>query len=1086
MKTRDVYISYFDPFDIFESLKSEFTQIFPLQNVHWKTSNGLVRTVDRLPIDLVSEDVNNIANEQNKTNEPFIRLLIVNCKSVDDYRSKVRPLVRQWLPSTTISGSKINVIPMIFLYANSEVIDSTIFKTVSLIDKFAKDFPNIKTLEIKSVYKSPKDKEEFWSQLSQQLRLSILDMFQQRLDQYQIKLNISKTVNDKLLLREKIFQLYSSFKLKEDAAVNLNMIKNDIHRKGCEDIPTGELQIPFTLSLDKEPLSISDMFNENSINKFKLYKYFLLKNLELLPMKHTKNQQSIEILSLVRKFLSYIREWYKDSAALLEFQYYFIESLLNILPVGDLSESNISLEVKAELLTINRDVWLCGVHIKKGYSIQGKCLPKLDINYNFDILPESYETENKFQETFLKKTKEMLSLFNQADSKRQRIVDILSIEIGTLYYQREEYEKAVNIFMSSYEYYTQSKWNVIGLNILKIFVDSLSKCSHLKTLQIEGADVPVSATLGNAYLNILKLTKKKSEKEKWWQKFLEVQEGAPTDLVHPIDGLFKINIVNSVYINNANTYKIDISIDNCGFPVAINVDLISLNLKNNNDQFMAFYATSCNISTGCTSITLESTECIFGKFSPVSLDINLGDTTFIKEFLDNSESQTIQVEQLYNPSSFLVDISLSQKLSLGNNSLDIGYSNLENCSDYSVEISVIPNGESYPVSFSSRENMYVMVFNKTENRTIIPYYLQKQVGSFEMEVRINFNLKDDDNIYSEVKIIKQECILPISVSVEDIFKKEFFYFKFHLNASVKEEPVILYKSKLLPPSDNNNYTIFGDYEPETPLYLKNEDSESCMNFYQIFSKNLFSSADIFNLKVTYNLLKEQIDGLVTDAILVQGDIEWYSKFEPWTLYWKNEILSKCVYNYSEFHLNRNVVLLSGTMCIPKMCINFRKLCINKDVHERMIETLKKISEGIQLSDIDVKAYTENIIQRELVVPVELPEFEQLFNLEFLKQGNEDLKVGEPSKFDIVINNLRNLWNEDKSEGSYSFEINSNNEWLIHGKKRMNILNEEEKFQVTLIPLKKGYLGLPKVQITDGEGESAKIDNPNAFETFLVL
>nr|CAI6682895.1 BPK_HP1_G0043770.mRNA.1.CDS.1 [Saccharomyces cerevisiae] len=76
--------------------------------------------------------------------------LIVNCISIDQYRAKVRPLVRETVASKSgicifIDRRKMIYKPIILLYANSEVVDSNLFKSVSLMEKFGKDFPHVQT-----------------------------------------------------------------------------------------------------------------------------------------------------------------------------------------------------------------------------------------------------------------------------------------------------------------------------------------------------------------------------------------------------------------------------------------------------------------------------------------------------------------------------------------------------------------------------------------------------------------------------------------------------------------------------------------------------------------------------------------------------------------------------------------------------------------------------------------------------------------------------------------------------------------------------------------------------------------------------
>lgn len=50
-----VLVSYFDPFDVFDALKEQFVEAFPLQNIHWKAPNGGLRTIETVPVSLLTE-----------------------------------------------------------------------------------------------------------------------------------------------------------------------------------------------------------------------------------------------------------------------------------------------------------------------------------------------------------------------------------------------------------------------------------------------------------------------------------------------------------------------------------------------------------------------------------------------------------------------------------------------------------------------------------------------------------------------------------------------------------------------------------------------------------------------------------------------------------------------------------------------------------------------------------------------------------------------------------------------------------------------------------------------------------------------
>lgn len=173
--------------------------------------------------------------------------------------------------------------PIILLYANSEVVDSNLFKSVSLMEKFGKDFPHVQTLEVRSVYRSPKDRQEFWNQFSQQIKASVLSIFQKRLTHLRHSLaNLQKGNNfeEQLLTREKLYELYVVFNILEDASLELQKIKKEILRRNM-NMPDGKLQVPFESS-SKSDESLGSIIIEGTLDKFQLHKYFFIRRLRLL------------------------------------------------------------------------------------------------------------------------------------------------------------------------------------------------------------------------------------------------------------------------------------------------------------------------------------------------------------------------------------------------------------------------------------------------------------------------------------------------------------------------------------------------------------------------------------------------------------------------------------------------------------------------------------------------------------------------------------------------------------------------------------------------------------------------------------
>lgn len=1088
--TGAVYISYFDPFDIFESIKEPFLEVFPLRNLHWKALNGSLKTVDEIPVNLVSET--KTFERENEDIRLFIRFVVVSCISADDYRAKVRPLIKQWLTPSENDDSRKDLaqspLPVILLYANSEVVDSKLFKSMLLIDKVAKDFPDVKTLEVKSVYKSAKEKEEFWGHMSQHIKSCVLDVFQSRLMYNQAELEkatSTENLSQEILFRENILELYLALNMLEEAKTELEKIKQCLWDKSMRELPNGTLENPFQFSQENnEQFRISEALAAKQLTKYEAEKYFFVKEFQIFMRDNPESRNYGGLYKLVRQFLSSASLLFIQEKGFLEFKVSFLDCC--ILYLRQRGQSALK-EVTAELLLMRRDCWLQGVLDCTNFSLIGKTFPPKDIHYSFDRYEYTYDTEKVFHETYAKYTKEIISLLSQCEGMRQRAVDILSIEIGFLHYQRKEYDKAVMLFLSCYEYYMQSRWDLIGVEILKVFIDSLVQCSSLTALEIDEELVPVSVVLSNAYLNIVRISSDKAEKGEWWRKFTKLQEANPTDLVYATEDLFHISLEDHIRLAGPNILGKDVIIKSNGIPDDIKVDSIALVVKRSDDTLMKFQRQDTILSASKTKYSLQTTEVTYGSFKAVSLEINFSNTTFLKEFIDNDAPELL-IEPIYDPRSIILTVEPAPQLNLGEYALQISCCNSDRLrsSDATITIAQASSNSVYPVSFTGdgQNNTRHIEVNEA---CIVPYYLKEPVTSFSVTVSFSFTKVDCDAKFTEVKSFDIDCCLPVSVSVEDIFKRDLFIFKFLLNSSTVDNPVVLHSTRMLPPSNSNQYDIQGHFQPEASLCLSANLNENCLNCYQITTKQSFTPTDCFHLQISYNTLKEQLDNLVTDAVLVQGDVNWYRKFEPWKHLWQSVVLPALHYDYEAFRESIVVVLIRDSLDLQRFSKIFKKLSIEGIVRQAMTECLLRIVEGVQLSDIDVNAYTKNLTPRRLMVPVDLPKFEQFFYVRLNIDENHELKVGMPIPFSIKIESLNAKWGHEGLAGKFLFEIISSNEWLVHGKKRMLITGEITELGLHIIPLKRGYLNFPRVEIINIDTEEpSRIDNANCFDTVLVF
>lgn len=1084
-----VCLSYFDPFDVFGAVQSEFSSIFPLDVVRWKTNDGSVRTIENLPVKLTVEDDQQQSNI--KFEEPYIRLIVVTCISVDEYRTKVRPLLHQWLPTVHDSSGPFTM-PLILLYANSEVTDTSIFKTMSVMDKLNKDFPDVQALELKSVYKSPAEKTEFWLKLSNKLKAFLIEVFQHRIRILESKLTRQFTENEELEIREQLFKIYAEFRRTEDAKGQLSMIKN-LMDKRIKNVETGKLEVPFEMSLSGKE-STKQLLSAKNLTKFTLYRSNFLRELMLLQLYDDDISKYTQIYELTKDFIRKIEKEFSADTRLLEFKFDFCKKMLDTIPSTSRSEWLPTInEIKADIYLIKRDAWINGLMINHGYQLLQKNYSN-KTPYSFGLDKEAAESEDAFQKSFALQTKELLALYSQCNGKRQRMADILSLEVGLLHYQRKEYTKAVQLLMSCNEYYTESKWTVIGVNILEIFVDSLTNCVGIETIDFDGESVPVSTILRNSYLNLIKYYNSTSEKKIFWNKFLELKNDDMTELVYPSEGLIDFSVDGNVFLHAPNVYGINVEIKGNGFPDVIDVTQFKITMKNSNNEFNEFIERDFLLEMESKSYCLKSKNITFGEFGIESIELCIGSTTIIKAFEDTTNK--VIIEPLFHESNVWFEIRESNELKLGKYELEIADFNFGHTNDLELYLEVGKSEVTQinPVSFDSEIDQATITLDKeslSESKKI-KYFFNEQQEQFTLFAKLTYSLqKNPDVIYSISRVIHIDHYLPLSVSVEDIFKKDKFFFKFLLNSSVKEEPVLIFGSELQCFELEHSYELSGPFIPDSPLTITGTGGESCINCFQISTKQTFNNSDIFHLMIKYCTLRDFLKSYVTDAVLLEGDVEFFQKYETWKLYWLSNILSELEFDYNLYEKNMILKLNGHSLDIFKVGVRLKYMKVDPVVRSKFLSCLKRLSEGIDLTEMEINEYMKVFNVKTLTVPVQLPELERFYEVSFARQDckrhQTPSKVGEPLAFHIKIKNSSDKWGiQPHDKLAYTFEIINNNDWLVHGRKRMILKDDFEEMDIDLIPLRKGYLTLPQIEITSSVGNPVRVDNSNTYDIVLVF
>ncbi|AET40625.1 transport protein particle complex II subunit TRS130 Ecym_6243 [Eremothecium cymbalariae DBVPG len=1081
-----VKISYFDPLAVFDTIQSELEARLPLSSLHWKPDGGSLKTIDQLPVDLVPS----VSGAENALSEdvPFIFIIFVTCSSVQEYRNKVRPLIRKWTPgeetSSDVKQDARIIIPskyMIFFHCNSEVVDSNLFKSVSLIEKFHRDFPTVKVHEIKTVYKNAKEKQEFWNLTVSLLKNTLLDILEKRLEIFNGELQSkSLSFQDSLVYRENLLRLYLSFNIHEEASIQLTEIESLLLQNGVSELPNGDMEVPFTSEKHSGTIvSIAHSINEGSLTKYVLYKYIFTHQLELLQRLTSTTTDYQNLFQISRAFYSHINKVFLESPNILQFNYFFLETLLSDSLISE-GKSKLSKIIYSTFKLEQRDCWLRLVYANTDFRLDSIVFSPNSIRYEDNLLKQTFQSEDIFHNTFIEMTKGLLTSFGKCEGRGQRTMDWLSVQMGMLYFQKKEYRKAFDLLQSCYEFYMESNWDVIGGHLLEIFVKCLLMCPEIEYLENDGESIPVSSILSNCFLNLLIFSK--DSKAYWWDEFLKLNNASEANLIYPLDNLFTVKISHNPFLSKPNTYALRIKLENNIVPIAIMVSAIKLSLKNSKDEFLTFLASDQIIKPGSNTFTLETTEISFSTYEVLNLEITVGDTVFSKEFETFAAQDTLVMEELYHHEDFRCTLTNIRKALFNAASLEIKYENKEHIDNFNLQLSALARDTDKPPEFAFNNDKEFPLYQITINDfkiDKIPYFTNGVVGRISLGFDLSFERGNQK--FQQYQVLEIDVSLPIAVSVEDIFKKDAFYFKFIISSSSIEMPVIVHSCSL---NVNQKYIVSDAFEPDEPIILPAGSSSHYLNYYKIQVKEgyTFDMTDVFELFVNYSTMKEHIDDLVTKKFLSINEGNGKYLFEKWSIFWRHVILPKLIYDYNSFERDKCIILLSDVQPLIRLV---KSQILDSSVSKKYYECIKALAAGVQISDYPVQNSVVEL--NTLTVPVTFPSIKQLFSVQLEPRSSDEYHVGQLIPFDIIIKNLSQNWAITKNDNTYVLEVSNSNEWAINGKRRTVLHSNYLTFLIHLIPLRCGYLTYPKIEIfTSGRTKVMEVDYLNAYETLLVI
>ncbi|ODV84976.1 hypothetical protein CANARDRAFT_28708 [[Candida] arabinofermentans NRRL YB-2248] len=1090
-------VGYYDPFSIFQDgLRSEFEKKSKLNNLHWKLHPAdSIKTIKNVQLEYVEEIPNK--NEV----DSYLKFMFITCLNVDEYRSKVRPLVKQWL--NNIKSMKPNCIYYIILYENTDLVSKADkFLKTNLLAKLKTDFADDEmTIEnifkVKSSYSSQDDKTEYWSTLINSIKLGIVDSINIRLSYYQ-------SMNGDIIDQTRAAKIFRDIGQDDDALKSYDLL---FHLVGSINLSDGFDKA----SVDDYPLlnNLDHFELSRESNKFQQLSYFYYQQVRMLLKPEESEvgvvKHLIEWMRLIYSYVNAFNESYKrnEMAITLIDEFLSTEQLDNILKN---SKRNITelFEKLGDLKFLKRSE-LIKLAYSKGYKLKGTMseITMTEIQPQYTITNKSIleilESEDSFQKAVIQQTEDIITCYSSSQFK-PKTIDTLSTELALIYfYNLDDFEISLEILNDSFDYFKNSNWRYISLNILKIYIANLEK--------LDGTYDEIVPVLLNSYLELL-------AKDEFFEldKFNKILASLKNHITIENDDIFDVKVNPYLLCDDVDTYKIKLEMTS---KIEVPVEDMSLRLINDYNEVIEFRLHDIHL-TKSNSFELLSTDIMYGDFTLDKLILQIGKLKLTKSL--NGTVNTYPIPKFmtggvlkYNTTITPIvppirDLHQDEIMIV----VKIGSNDVSNCQVIFIKTDIdrlVPNSTytlkrgDDAVEFQCFNEVNRLVFKIDEHlnagdelRLSIPYFFPPDVSNKKSHVKLG--LLFNDAKFSQSTSDDLETQLQIAVSVQDIFKSSNLFSNFSVNSAIINKPLRIQSVDLT--SENSEVKTW-----EQPKNIIAFNDQGSTFFYKIERLNDAS----LNLLIDYNDIQDEII-----VILKKWYLDILSKEnEELVVYFSivENVLGKLKYKLNFYSLT-NIIKITN-FDLSNFTEDFKKININHA--KQLMRSLLNFTKLDLKVDSVTRDHALRSIKKQLSINVSLPVINTINIVEFDFSKKLQYLVCEPLSTKLKLN-VRIFQMEKKEAKKVRFSnepeipkiitlrldlVDIENNWLISGLKNFHMeLNLEEanmakdgktfEFDLVLIPLKVGKLELPGIDVKNMSKFKIQmeLDYKNSSESLLIV
>lgn len=742
---------------------------------------------------------------------------------------------------------------------------------------------------------------------------------------------------------------------------------------------------------------------------------------------------------------------------------------------------------------------------------------------------ESYE--KFFEQTTIAAIEGMLA------SNRSKTIDLLSVDLAALHFKKKQYEEALEILLTSHDYFIENGWNFMGGALLEIHLECIKKVSSYSHEDILKTYLKLLTTLKNNYnakcgINNYNLVKDKIQRHAVFDEIRKEAASLDSAFEYPIADIFCVSVDNFVHTKpqSNDDYSINVKLGN---PFAIDIKLQKLKVTltlTEQDEELVFTRSNVEISAKPHHVlALHSRIFRKGTYRVKEIEIQVSEMLLLKQGTkDVSEfeiDQTVirlqedrEVEYEHEklhfssandtsligiypvPGKFWVETVSPELIELGVAKFDlIIHNGHRKANNVRVSLASLTSGVKFDNDEPNFEIGQIDAEKLSRRGITFSYFGDAKI----LDVNIDVVYEVEGLLYEYHASEAYDMSLKISISVQDIFRTNSFYPKFQIGSAVEKVPVRVLDCEFASPDEKYEISKLTITLNENDLLIVMGEQPAFM-FFKVQPKlGISSSKDILNLTITYSDLHFECCEIAKTFLfnsLAKFDLSKYYFIMVSTLADLN-------FNLHHYAVYKEIEVTNIETVSLMMNNVVSKFIPNSDA-ERLMGIVRELFLGpIKIGD--PAAYFQ---KQRLYIPVAIPLLGMYHQVDLVFERKQRYLVGESIKTTLEIKST-SKWSSEEPDSilasssptrtsdihtplanepsEFQFAFLNEDQWLITGFKKHQFAvdqNSVATFDVCLIPLNVGELQLPKLSIKSVGGASLGMETvlEYALETVLVV